>query len=39
MTSTDVPLGLADQSLSAKIYEELRERIIEGVIPAGERIR
>lgn len=38
-TSTDVPLGMADQSLSAKIYEELRERIIEGVIPAGERIR
>ncbi|WP_382308130.1 GntR family transcriptional regulator [Herbiconiux sp. UC225_62] len=34
-----LPLGVADQSLSAKIYEELRERIIEGVIPAGERIR
>lgn len=39
MTPTTLPLGLADQSLSAKIYEELRERIIEGIIPAGERIR
>lgn len=39
MTARDVPLGLADQSLSAKIYEELRERIIEGIVPAGERIR
>lgn len=39
MTTAGIPLGTADQSLSAKIYEELRERIIEGVIPAGERIR
>ncbi|MDQ7878980.1 GntR family transcriptional regulator [Microbacterium sp. QXD-8] len=37
--ATDVPLGLADQSLSVKIYEELRERIIEGTLAAGERIR
>jgi DNA-binding GntR family transcriptional regulator len=32
-------LGLADQSLATKIYLELRERIIEGVIKPGERIR
>ncbi|MBW9118804.1 GntR family transcriptional regulator [Microbacterium trichothecenolyticum] len=38
MTS-DIPLGLADQPLSAKIYELLRERIIEGVLRPGERIR
>ena len=37
--ANDVPLGLADQSLSVKIYEELRERIIEGTLAAGERIR
>jgi len=37
--ANDVPLGLADQSLSVKIYEELRERIIEGALAAGERIR
>lgn len=37
--TTDVPLGLADQSLSVQIYEELRERIIEGALKAGERIR
>lgn len=37
--TTDVPLGLADQSLSAQIYQALRERIIEGTLPAGERIR
>lgn len=37
--SDDSRLGLVDQSLSAKIYERLRESIIEGVIPAGERIR
>ena len=39
MTNTPLPLGLADQSLSTKIYEVLRERIIEGAIAAGERIR
>lgn len=39
MTTTDIPLGAADQSLSVKIYEALRERIIEGVIAPGERIR
>ncbi|WP_284292986.1 GntR family transcriptional regulator [Luteimicrobium album] len=32
-------LGLADQSLSTKIYVELRERIIQGRIRPGERIR
>ncbi|WP_349426503.1 GntR family transcriptional regulator [Microbacterium sp. LWS13-1.2] len=37
--ANDVPLGLADRSLSVKIYEELRERIIEGTLAAGERIR
>ena len=36
---SDIPLGLADQPLSAKIYEALRERIIEGALRPGERIR
>ena len=36
---SEIPLGLADQPLSAKIYEALRERIIEGALRPGERIR
>ncbi|WP_307858097.1 GntR family transcriptional regulator [Cellulomonas fulva] len=32
-------LGLADRSLATKIYLELRERIIQGAIKPGERIR
>jgi DNA-binding GntR family transcriptional regulator len=39
MTATDISIGAADQSLSVKIYEVLRERIIEGQIAPGERIR
>lgn len=39
MPSTDVPLGVADLSLSAQIYETVRERIIEGILQAGTRIR
>ncbi|MBT0993699.1 GntR family transcriptional regulator [Cellulomonas sp. DKR-3] len=32
-------MGLADRSLATKIYLELRERIIQGAIKPGERIR
>jgi DNA-binding GntR family transcriptional regulator len=32
-------LGLADRSLATKIYVELRERIVQGAIKPGERIR
>ncbi|MET4159547.1 GntR family transcriptional regulator [Agromyces sp. PvR057] len=39
MSTIETPLGLADRSLATKIYEELRERIIEGVLPPGARIR
>lgn len=39
MPATDVPLGVADLSLAAQIYETVRERIIEGILPAGARIR
>lgn len=33
------PVGAVDQSLSAQIYVELRERIIEGIYPPGTRLR
>ena len=33
------PVGAVDQSLSAQIYTEIRERIIEGIYPPGARLR
>lgn len=39
MNGPKVPIGLADQSLSMKIYDEIRERIINGVYPPGMRLR
>ncbi len=39
ISANDVPIGIADQSLSTQIYEALRERIIEGELPPGSRIR
>jgi len=39
IASKDIPIGIADQSLSTQIYEALRERIIEGELPPGSRIR
>jgi DNA-binding GntR family transcriptional regulator len=39
MTPQVKPLGLADQALSVKVYEELRERIIEGDLAPGTRLR
>lgn len=39
MSATATSIGAADQSLSVKIYEVIRERIIEGQMAPGERIR
>jgi len=36
---SEVPLGIADQSLPTKVYEFIRERIVEGELKPGEKIR
>ena len=38
-TSIGAPIGLADRSLADQVYHELRQRIIEGVLPSGTWLR